>query len=110
MLPFFAYKHQIYYTLQKIICFIPYSRNMISRPVIRRKNMPISVLLIFNISYNDFFYINYSKTGVIPQLMHDIQGGLLMVPTYWLCVKKICSGISFLYGLKLNNQNIIMQY
>ena len=49
--------------------------------------MYILVLLIFNICYNDFIYINYSKTGVIPQFMHDIQGGLLMVPCYWLCVK-----------------------
>ena len=35
---------------------------------------------------NSFISIN-SKLGVIQQLMHDIQGGLLMVPRYWLCVK-----------------------
>ena len=33
-----------------------------------------------------FISIN-SKTGAIQQLMHDIQGGSLMVPRYWLCVK-----------------------
>ena len=49
--------------------------------------MSILVFLIFDICCNDFFYINYSKTGAIQQLMHDIQGGLLMVPRYLLCVK-----------------------